>query len=156
MSPCPVGPGECLRLLQRLFARECVRPQAPARYIIEWKQLDALPSAKQTSKLPHLLRNSSCLMMRMRLAIRPLQHIRLVRRCRFQHGGNCTRRQSTGRELMVVDLPFIVRRDHRIVAAFAKKVAAEECADALVERRKSVHSAHGERGVVCIPGWGAG
>jgi hypothetical protein len=83
-------------------------------------------------------------MMRMRLAIRPLQHIRLVRRCRFQHGGNCTRRQSTGRELMVVDLPFIVRRNHRIVAAFAKKVAAEEWAQMRSwsdESRFTVHTA---------------
>ena len=113
--------------------------------MIEWKHLDTLPSAKQTSKLPHLLRNSSCWMMRMRLAVRPLQHIRLVRRCRFQHGGNCTRRQNTGRELMVVDLPFIVRRDHRIVAAFAKKkVAAEEWAQMRSwsdESRFTVHTA---------------
>jgi hypothetical protein len=44
-----------------------------------------------------------------------------------------TTRKPTGTALMVIDdivdnLPFIVRRDHRIVAAFARKVAAIEWA----------------------------
>ncbi len=55
----------------------------------------------------------------------------------------------TGRELIPVDdvvdnLPFIVRRDHRIVAAFARKQAAVEWAElrsVCDESRFSVHTA---------------
>jgi hypothetical protein len=41
-------------------------------------------------------------------------------------------------------LPFIVRRNHRIVAAFARKMAAEDCAQMRSrddERRFTVHTA---------------
>jgi hypothetical protein len=58
-------------------------------------------------------------------------------------------RKEPGRELMVIDdvidnLPFIVRRDHRIVAAFARKAAAEEWAQMRSfndESRFAVHTA---------------
>lgn len=58
-------------------------------------------------------------------------------------------RKEPGRELVPVDdvvgnLPFIVRRDHRIVAAFAKKVLAEEWAQMRSfndESRFTVHTA---------------
>ena len=58
-------------------------------------------------------------------------------------------RKQRGTALMVVDdvvdnLPFIVRRDHRIVAAFARKVAAEEWAQMRSwndESRFTVHTA---------------
>jgi hypothetical protein len=58
-------------------------------------------------------------------------------------------RKEPGRELMSVDdvvgnLPFIVRRDQRIVAAFARKAAAEEWAQMRSwndESRFTVHTA---------------
>ena len=58
-------------------------------------------------------------------------------------------RKEPGRELVPVDdvvgnLPFIVRRDHRIVAAFARKLAAEEWAQGRSfsdESRFTVHTA---------------
>jgi hypothetical protein len=58
-------------------------------------------------------------------------------------------RKEPGRELMPVDdvvgnLPFIVRRDQRIVAAFARKAAAEEWAQMRSwndESRFTVHTA---------------
>jgi hypothetical protein len=56
---------------------------------------------------------------------------------------------QSSRELMLVDdvvdnLPFIVRRDHRIVAAFARKATAEEWAQMRSfndESRFTVHTA---------------
>ena len=43
----------------------------------------------------------------------------------------------------VDNLPFIMRRDHRIVAGFARKAAAIEGGrDALVERREPLHRPH--------------
>jgi hypothetical protein len=59
------------------------------------------------------------------------------------------RRKDPGRELVPVDdvvgnLPFIVRRDHRIVAAFARKGAAEDwaqCRSWNDESRFTVHTA---------------
>jgi hypothetical protein len=61
---------------------------------------------------------------------------------------NLTRKEPS-RELVPVDdvvgnLPFIVRRDHRIVAAFAKKALAEEWAQMRSwndESRFTVHTA---------------
>ena len=61
---------------------------------------------------------------------------------------NLTRKEP-GRELVPVDdvvgnLPFIVRRDHRIVAAFARKATAEEWAQMRSfndESRFTVHTA---------------
>ena len=58
-------------------------------------------------------------------------------------------KKDPGRELMPIDevvanLPFIVRRDHRIVAAFARKAAAEEWAQMCSfndESRFTVHTA---------------
>ena len=58
-------------------------------------------------------------------------------------------KKEPGRELVPVDdvvgnLPFIVRRDHRIVAAFAKKALAEEWAQMRSfndESRFTVHTA---------------
>lgn len=58
-------------------------------------------------------------------------------------------RKPTGTALMVIDdivdnLPFIVRRDHRIVAAFARKSAAEDWAQGRSyndESRFTVHTA---------------
>jgi hypothetical protein len=58
-------------------------------------------------------------------------------------------RVPTDTALMVVDdvvdnLPFIVRRDHRIVAAFARKMAAEDWAQMRSwtdESRFTVHTA---------------
>jgi hypothetical protein len=58
-------------------------------------------------------------------------------------------RKEPSRELVPVDdvvgnLPFIVRRDHRIVAAFARKAAAEEWAQLRSwndESRFTVHTA---------------
>ena len=61
-------------------------------------------------------------------------------------------RKPTGTALMVVDdvvdnLPFIVRRDHRIVAAFARKSAAEDWAQGRsYERRKPLYRSHCGRG----------
>jgi hypothetical protein len=57
--------------------------------------------------------------------------------------------KPTGTALMVIDdvvdnLPFIVRRDHRIVAAFARKTAAAEWAQMRSwndESRFTVHTA---------------
>ncbi len=57
--------------------------------------------------------------------------------------------RPTGTALIPVDdlvdnLPFIVRRDHRIVAAFAKKAAAEDWAlmrSVCDESRFTVHTA---------------
>jgi hypothetical protein len=45
---------------------------------------------------------------------------------------------------VIAALPFIVRRDHRIVAAFARKIAAEEwaqCRSWNDESRFTVHTA---------------
>ena len=58
-------------------------------------------------------------------------------------------KKEPGRELVPVDdvvgnLPFIVRRDHRIVAAFAKKALAEDWAQLRSfndESRFTVHTA---------------
>ena len=58
-------------------------------------------------------------------------------------------KKSPSRELVPIDdvvgnLPFIVRRDHRIVAAFAKKALAEEWAQMRSwndESRFTVHTA---------------
>ena len=58
-------------------------------------------------------------------------------------------RKEPSRELVpiddvIVNLPFIVRRDHRIVAAFAKKTLAEEWAQMRSwndESRFTVHTA---------------
>jgi hypothetical protein len=58
-------------------------------------------------------------------------------------------KKEPGRELMVIDdvvdnLPFIVRRDHRIVAAFARKAAAIDWAALRSyndESRFTVHTA---------------
>jgi hypothetical protein len=58
-------------------------------------------------------------------------------------------KKDPGRELMPIDdvvanLPFIVRRDHRIVAAFARKAPAEEWAQMRSfndESRFTVHTA---------------
>ena len=58
-------------------------------------------------------------------------------------------KKDPGRELMPIDevvgnLPFIVRRDHRIVAAFARKQAAIDWAELRSfndERRFTVHTA---------------
>ena len=58
-------------------------------------------------------------------------------------------RKPTDTALMLVDdvvdnLPFIVRRDHRIVAAFARKMAAEDWAQMRSwtdESRFTVHTA---------------
>ena len=58
-------------------------------------------------------------------------------------------RKEPSRELVPIDdvvgnLPFIVRRDHRIVAAFAKKALAEEWAQMRSfndESRFTVHTA---------------
>jgi hypothetical protein len=58
-------------------------------------------------------------------------------------------KKEPGRELVPLDdvignLPFIVRRDHRIVAAFARKAAAEEWAQMRSfndESRFTVHTA---------------
>ena len=58
-------------------------------------------------------------------------------------------RKEPSRALVPIDdvvdnLPFIVRRDHRIVAAFARKVAAEEWAQSRLwndESRFTVHTA---------------
>ena len=58
-------------------------------------------------------------------------------------------RKEPGRELVWVDdvvgnLPFVVRRDHRIVAGFAKKALAEEWAQMRSfndESRFTVHTA---------------
>lgn len=53
----------------------------------------------------------------------------------------------------VDNLPFIVRRDHRIVAAFARKAAAIEGGrDALVERREPLHRPHRGGCDRCLPG----
>jgi hypothetical protein len=70
MSPCPAqlaqmpwpAPEPCSLVSSSARRR---RPGTSSK----WKNLDARPSAKQTSKLPHLLRNSPCLMMRMRSAM---------------------------------------------------------------------------------------
>jgi hypothetical protein len=64
-------------------------------------------------------------------------------------------RAPTGTALIPVDdvvdnLPFIVRRDHRIVAAFARKATAEEWAQMRSfndERRFTVHTAEEVIGV---------
>ena len=58
-------------------------------------------------------------------------------------------KKELGRELVPLDdvvdnLPFIVRRDHRIVAAFARKATAEEWAQMRSwsdESRFTVHTA---------------
>jgi len=58
-------------------------------------------------------------------------------------------KKEPGRELVPLDdvvgnLPFIVRRDHRIVAAFARKATAEEWAQMRSwsdESRFTVHTA---------------
>jgi len=58
-------------------------------------------------------------------------------------------KKDPSRELMPIDevvanLPFIVQRDHRIVAAFARKAAAEEWAQMRSfndESRFTVHTA---------------
>jgi hypothetical protein len=58
-------------------------------------------------------------------------------------------KKPTGTALMLVDdlvdnLPFVVRRDHRIVAAFARKAAAIEWAELRSindESRFTVHTA---------------
>ena len=59
------------------------------------------------------------------------------------------KRKPAGTALMLIDdvidnLPFIVRRDHRIVAAFAKKALAEDWAQMRSfndESRFTVHTA---------------